>query len=119
MQHHPVRMPLSYCSARVRAQSLRGRDWRAAAPSSRTSVTRSSPDRRDDGARTCRDDRAKGPLRSRRLSLTARIPFELTVLLLAAAARLAAGQDILAAIMAAVVVLNALMLTALRQCPVI
>lgn len=55
------------------------------------------------------------PRASRRLSLTARIPVELTLLLLAAVALLAAGEVGLAAVMAGAVVLNALLLTAFRQ----
>ncbi len=59
--------------------------------------------------------RFAAPRASRRLSPRARIPLELTILLLAAAALLAAGQDVLAAVMAVTVVLNALLLTAFRQ----
>jgi hypothetical protein len=55
------------------------------------------------------------PRASRRLSLIARIPLELTLLLLAAAALLAAGEPALAAVMAGLVVLNALLLTAFAQ----
>ena len=59
--------------------------------------------------------RFAAPWASRRLSLTARIPLELTILLLAAVALLAAGEDALAAVMTAAVVLNALLLTAFGQ----
>jgi hypothetical protein len=50
--------------------------------------------------------RFAAPRASRRLSLRARIPLELTILLLAAVALLAAGEDGLAAVMAAAVALN-------------
>jgi len=53
------------------------------------------------------------PTASRRLSLPVRIPFELTLLLLAAVALLAAGQEGLAAVLAAAIALNALLLTVL------
>ncbi|HET6866976.1 MAG TPA: DUF2568 domain-containing protein [Solirubrobacteraceae bacterium] len=59
--------------------------------------------------------RFAAPRASRRLSRRARIPFELTILLLAAVALLAAGEDALAAVLAAAVVLNALLLTAFGQ----
>jgi hypothetical protein len=59
--------------------------------------------------------RFAAPRASRRLSLRKRIPFELTILLLAAVALPAAGEDALAAVMAAAVVLNALLLTAFGQ----
>lgn len=59
--------------------------------------------------------RFAAPRASRRLSLPARIPFELTILLLAAVALLAAGADTLAAVLAVAVVLNALPLTAFGQ----
>jgi hypothetical protein len=55
------------------------------------------------------------PHASRRLSLLARIPLELTMLLGAALALLAAGRELLAAVLASAVVLNALLLTALGQ----
>jgi Protein of unknown function (DUF2568) len=55
------------------------------------------------------------PKASRRLSLPARIPFELTILLLAAVALLAAGQKALAAVLDAAIALNALLLTILAQ----
>jgi hypothetical protein len=55
------------------------------------------------------------PRASRRLSPIARIPLELTLLLLAAVALLAAGEPALAAVMAGAVVLNALLLTAFGQ----
>ncbi len=59
--------------------------------------------------------RFAAPKASRRLSLSTRIPFELTILLLAAFALLAAGVAAVAAVIASAVVLNALLLTALRQ----
>jgi Protein of unknown function (DUF2568) len=59
--------------------------------------------------------RFAAPRASRRLSRTARIPFELTILLLEAVALLAAGADALAAVLAAAIVLNALLLTAFGQ----
>jgi hypothetical protein len=59
--------------------------------------------------------RFAAPRAKRRLSRSARIPFELTILLLAAVALLAAGADGLAGVLAAVVVLNALLLTAFGQ----
>ncbi len=55
------------------------------------------------------------PKASRRLPRSGRIPLELTMLLGAALALLAAGEDSLAAIVATVVVLNALLLSALGQ----
>jgi Protein of unknown function (DUF2568) len=59
--------------------------------------------------------RFAAPHASRRLSPKARIPFELTILLLAAVALLAAGEGALAVVMAVVVLLNALLLSALGQ----
>jgi Protein of unknown function (DUF2568) len=59
--------------------------------------------------------RFAAPRAKRRLSRPARIPFELTILLLAAVALLAAGADVLAVVLAGVVVLNALLLTAFGQ----
>jgi hypothetical protein len=59
--------------------------------------------------------RVAAPRAKRRLSLPARIPFELTILLLAAVALLAAGEDALAAVLAVAVVVNALLLTAFGQ----
>lgn len=55
------------------------------------------------------------PKARRRLALPARIPFELTILLLAAVALLAAGQKSLAAALAAAIAVNALLLTVLAQ----
>ena len=59
--------------------------------------------------------RFAAPKARRRLSQTRRIPFELTVLLIAAAALLAAGQAILAAVMAVLVVVNAVLLAVFKQ----
>jgi hypothetical protein len=59
--------------------------------------------------------RFAAPRAPRRLPLRKRVPLELTLLLLASAALLAADQGVLAAVMAAVVVLNALLLTAFGQ----
>jgi hypothetical protein len=55
------------------------------------------------------------PRASRRLPPTARIPFELTILLLAAAALFATGAASLAVVLAVAVVLNVLLLTAFGQ----
>ena len=55
------------------------------------------------------------PKASRRLPVSARIPLELTILLGAALALLAAGEDAVAAVFAAAVLLNAALLTALGQ----
>ena len=59
--------------------------------------------------------RFAAPKATRRLPRSTRIPFELIVLLIAAAALLAAGQEILAAVMAALVVMNAVFLTVFKQ----
>jgi hypothetical protein len=59
--------------------------------------------------------RLAAPRAPQRLSPPARIPLELTILLLAAAALLAAGRDALAVVMAVAILLNALLLTAFRQ----
>jgi hypothetical protein len=59
--------------------------------------------------------RFAAPRAPRRLPLRTRIPLELTLLLLAAVALLAADEGVLAAVMAVVVVLNALLLTAFGQ----
>lgn len=59
--------------------------------------------------------RFAAPRAKQRLSLPARIPFELAILLLAAVALLAAGEDALAVVLAVAVVLNALLLTAFGQ----
>jgi Protein of unknown function (DUF2568) len=59
--------------------------------------------------------RFAAPKASRRLPLSGRIPLELTVLLGAALALLAAGQGAFAAVVATAVVLNAGLLTALGQ----
>jgi hypothetical protein len=55
------------------------------------------------------------PKASRRLSPRARIPLELTILLGAAVALLAAGAGAAAAVLAAAVIVNALLLTAFGQ----
>jgi hypothetical protein len=59
--------------------------------------------------------RFAAPRARRRLPRRTRIPFELTLLLLAAGALLAAGEGAWAAILAAAVVVNALLLTAFGQ----
>jgi hypothetical protein len=59
--------------------------------------------------------RFAAPRASRRLAPAARIPLELTILLLSATALLAAGENGLAVVMAGTVVLNALLLTAFGQ----
>ena len=59
--------------------------------------------------------RFAAPRANGRLSISARIPSELTFLLLAAVALLAAGEHAYAAVIASVVLLNALLLTALGQ----
>jgi hypothetical protein len=59
--------------------------------------------------------RFAAPRASQRLSLKARIRLELTLLLLATVGLQAAGQDALAAAMAAAILLNALALTAFGQ----
>jgi len=59
--------------------------------------------------------RFAAPRARRRLSRGARIPFELSILLLAAAALLAAGEPAWAAVLAATVLLNAALLTAFGQ----
>jgi hypothetical protein len=59
--------------------------------------------------------RVAAPKASWRLSLSARIPLELTMLLGAAVGLLAAGENAVAAIVATAVVLNAVLLTALGQ----
>jgi hypothetical protein len=55
------------------------------------------------------------PKASRRLPLSTRIPFELSILLGAAVSLLAAGADALAGVMATAVVLNTVLLSALGQ----
>jgi hypothetical protein len=59
--------------------------------------------------------RFAAPKASRRLSLPARIPLELTMLLGAALALLTAGEHALAVALATAAVLNALLLTGLGQ----
>src|SRR5689334_19117790 len=59
--------------------------------------------------------RFSAPRARRRLSRRARIPLELTILLLAAVALLAAGAEGLAVVLAAAVIVNALLLTAFGQ----
>ena len=59
--------------------------------------------------------RFAAPRARRRLARPARIPFELTILLLAAVALLAAGEGAFAVVLAAAVVVNALLLTAFGQ----
>jgi hypothetical protein len=59
--------------------------------------------------------RFAAPRASRRLSPKARIPFELTILLLAAVALLAAGEAALAVALTVAVLVNALLLSAFGQ----